>query len=351
MAEMVELTINVDATMILGETARIAATVVLPPPHRLRNPSIVCFAKPAGSYSRAYFTDHLPGPLAEAQAEWHAKRGWIFVALDNPGTGDSSRHPMEALNLPAICAITHIAEQEILLRLANGVVSADFPPVIQPVRIGLGHSLGGCLTIMQQAHHATYDGIAVLGYGVLRNHIPTPPGEPPLVSPWFSRDIPADRPGGLLNRAAVRASMETNPGQSSWAALRWSSYFDDVSDEVVEMDLSHYKSSLSTGQMDEPAKQPWAAEGAAGSAARSMLTPGIVLPEASAISVPVLIAVGERDFAVDPPTEPQAYRSACSIDLFVCPKMGHMHNFATTRSLLWSRIGAFGDWCGMVTAR
>jgi hypothetical protein len=58
----------------------------------------------------------------------------------------------------------------------------------------------------------------------------------------------------------------------------------------------------------------------------------------------VLVALGERDVVVDPLGEPRAYGSAMSVDLFVCPKMAHMHNFAGTRELFWRRIETWADW-------
>jgi hypothetical protein len=35
---------------------------------------------------------------------------------------------------------------------------------------------------------------------------------------------------------------------------------------------------------------------------------------------------------------------ASSVDLFICPRMGHMHNFASTRELFWRRIETWSDW-------
>ena len=40
-----------------------------------------------------------------------------------------------------------------------------------------------------------------------------------------------------------------------------------------------------------------------------------------------------------------AIRRANSVDFFVCPRMGHMHNFASTRALFWERIHRFGTLC------
>ncbi len=60
--------------------------------------------------------------------------------------------------------------------------------------------------------------------------------------------------------------------------------------------------------------------------------------------LPVLVALGERDVLVDPRGELRAYESARSVDFFVCPRMGHMHNFAGTRELFWRRIETWAEW-------
>jgi hypothetical protein len=63
----------------------------------------------------------------------------------------------------------------------------------------------------------------------------------------------------------------------------------------------------------------------------------------------VLVALGERDGVVDPKGEPRAYLSANSVDLFVCPRMAHMHNFAGTRELFWERIDSWARWVTSLT--
>ena len=73
-----------------------------------------------------------------------------------------------------------------------------------------------------------------------------------------------------------------------------------------------------------------------------MVAPGAVAQEAAAITVPVLIASGERDVTPDPHAEPKAYRSSADISVYVCPRMAHMHNFAHTRALFWERIHTWG---------
>ncbi|TMA25445.1 MAG: hypothetical protein E6J87_22805 [Deltaproteobacteria bacterium] len=46
----------------------------------------------------------------------------------------------------------------------------------------------------------------------------------------------------------------------------------------------------------------------------------------------------------DPRGELRAYLSAPSVDIFVCPRMAHMHNFAGTRELFWQRIETWASW-------
>lgn len=70
----------------------------------------------------------------------------------------------------------------------------------------------------------------------------------------------------------------------------------------------------------------------------TMMTPGVVAADAASVKVPVLIAMGERDVCPDPHAEPSAYKGSNDVSLFIAPRMAHMHNFASTRAVLWSRI-------------
>jgi pimeloyl-ACP methyl ester carboxylesterase len=349
-ARQIHLRIDVTDALALGQPAHIAATVVLPDLSALSERPIVCFAKPGGGYTGGYFTCELPGPVATkpygSQAAFHTARGWILVAMDNLGSGASSVLAPELLTFTNATRAALAAEEEILLRLANGLVADGFPPVLQPVRIAIGQSTGGCLAIVQQARHACYDGIGVLGFSAVHSHPATPPGEAPVVTPWFSRDLPPDAPGGIVNAAAVSAATTNARQGSAWNAVAWGFHYDDIPSEVLEQDLVHYDAIADgAGDNENRDRSPWLSYTTPHEAARMVLTPGIVAPEAAAVTVPVLSAMGERDLVVDPLGESRAFRSAPSFDLFVCPRMGHMHNFAGTRRLFWERIHRFGDWC------
>jgi len=74
----------------------------------------------------------------------------------------------------------------------------------------------------------------------------------------------------------------------------------------------------------------------------AMLSPGYVKQEAADVTVPVFVGLGKRDTAPDPHSEPSAYSASSDITVFICERMAHMHNFATTREALWDRVAR---WC------
>ncbi len=353
----VEVSVDVSDAVGLAVAAVVCATIVLPDPADLPDHPVVCVALPSSSYARGYYTCELPGAGQDggqsAQGAFHAARGWIFVALDWLGCAEGSATAIdpEDLGYEALTAAAHAAQAEIVLRLANGVLAPGYPPVGRPCVIGIGQSLGGALLIAQQARHASFDGIAVLGFSAIHSHPATPPGGSPVVVAWYPRDARAQDCLAPLNAAALTAASSTGAtqAQAAWEALAWGFHYDDVPIEVVEQDLAHYEGIARALDGDGATPSPpWYARRTPRRAARSTLTPGIVAPEAAAITVPVLAAMGERDLVPDPRAEPRAYPSARSVDLFVCPRMGHVHNMAGTRALLWQRIHLFGAWCAHV---
>lgn len=330
---VVEIQVDVSDAADLGEPAEVALTVTLPASESLPERPVVCFAKPGGGYSQRYFTESLPGPVEGAQADWHADRGWIFVSVDHLGTGASSiHHDTMALDFATVSAANHAAETEVLRRLAEGSLHADLPPVPDPLRIGIGQSMGGCLTIVQQARHRSYDGIGVLGYSAVHTHPPVAPGAPPFHISWVGRDTLLGERMVILNEHPV-LGPDTAAGGEEWEAMAWGFHYDDIDRQVVAEDMDR-----------GGVVPPWGSASLPFGVACAVLTPGIIAPEAAAITVPVLVGMGERDVLTDPRAELRAYRSATSVDWFECPRMGHMHNFASTRELLWRRIEAWAAW-------
>ncbi len=334
MPESLDLTIDVTEAAALGEAAHIALTVQLPDPDTLAAEPVVCFAKPGGGYSKEYFTLDLPGPARGAQSDWHAQRGWVFVAVDHLGVGASSTdHDGARLDYTTLAAASHAAEQEVLRRLAEGALVDGYPPVLDPVLLGIGQSMGGCMTVVQQGRHHGYDGIGVLGYSAVHTHPPVTPGAVPITAPWIPRDTLHSETMVIVNAPHLAAAALTTGAEGSWEAMAWGFHYADVDAATIVADM----------QRGDPLPT-WASATVPGAVGMSCLAPGAIAPEAAAVLAPVLVAMGERDVIADPKGEPRAYLSARSVDLFICPRMGHMHNFAGTRELLWQRIETWAEW-------
>jgi len=346
-----DLSIDVTDAVNLGEPAHVALTVTLPDPAKMPDQPVICFAKPGGGYSKGYFSHALPGPGRNdiSQAQWHAQRGWIFVSVDHLGVGHSSLHAPEKLGYTAVATGSQAAEQEVLARLAQGTLADGYPAIANPLKIGIGQSMGGCMTIIQQGRFHCYDGIGVLGYSAVHTHPPVRPGEPPIVAPWVPRDCLTATPFTMVNQAAVMAALAISGTHGGGTRMAWGFHYDDVPQDVIDADLAHFNRGIHDPTLqDGHTANPWNSLTTCGAVAQSCLTPGAVAPEAAAVTVPVLCAMGERDVIADPAGEPRAFRSTGSVDLFICPHMGHMHNFAGTRELFWQRIDQFAAWCATV---
>ena len=111
-------------------------------PDQVPTEPVVCFGKPGGGYALGYYTVDLPGPAQGAEATWHAERGWIFVALDHLGVGDSSQHDPERLSYTPVVAANQAAEAEVRQRLAAGTLVGGLGPIEGALTIGIGQSMG-----------------------------------------------------------------------------------------------------------------------------------------------------------------------------------------------------------------
>jgi len=344
--KVLDLAIDVTAAANLGEPATVALSVHLPDPDTIGDIPVVCFAKPGGGYSRGYYTQDLPGPARGGQAEWHARRGWIFVSLDHLGVGDSSLHAAEKLDYTTVAAGNQAAEQEVLKRLAEGSLAEGFPAIVNPLKLGIGQSMGGCMTIIQQGRYHCYDGIGILGYSAVHTHPPTKPGTPPIVAPWLPRDTLLKQPLVMVNPRPVAEFMAANQNATTdFSAMGWGFHYDDVAPEIVAADMVHFARGIHDPSLHRGfTPNPWNSFTTPGAVAQSCLAPGAVAPEAAAVECPVLTAMGERDVIGDPRGELRAFKSSASVDFYICPRMGHMHNFAGTRELFWQRIASWGEW-------
>jgi pimeloyl-ACP methyl ester carboxylesterase len=298
---------------------RVAATIHFPS-DPVAGPCVVAFGLPGGGLARGYFDARPGGDDSYSQAAFHTSRGWIFVALDHLGVGDSSQPSPETLTYASLARGDH----EAVTRIADGLRRGSLVDGIGPVdirgTIGLGHSMGGCIAIVAQGTHATFDALGVLGFSAVQTTIPTPSG---------ALDV------ALKQRDDSTADLESGIAEAGGAHMfRWAFYWEDVPDQLIDRQMG--------GAYPGEGIPPWNSA-TTPPVVFSMISPGVVADEAAAIGTPVLVATGERDVVPDLRAEAVAYRSCPHLTIVEVPAMAHMHNFAGTRGRLWSDIHRWGE--------
>ena len=306
-----ELAVDVTSVGPTGEPLHEAVTVHLPDDPGPGLP--VVFAYPGATYSRRYYDLALPGVMDESysQARHHTEAGFVVVACDHLGTGESTSPADPFLLEPELLAAANAAvAEEIAGRLASGTLAPGVPALEPSARIGIGQSMGGCLLTVQQARHRSFDAVGILGWSGRHTTFPDPDGGRVVL------EVPDRR-----------------------ADLRTAQVAVTFTPEQIDYCFHHEEEPGPVRQADR-AGTPWRSAGVP-PCALVMLGAGAVAEEAAAIEVPVFVAAGERDVVGDPHAEALAYRASPDVTVTVFGAMAHMHNFAGSRRALWDRLAGW----------
>jgi pimeloyl-ACP methyl ester carboxylesterase len=257
-----------------------------------------------GTYDKRYFHFEVPGETGYSCAEALRDQGFIVILLDHLGVGESSRAPSERLVTRQVAArANHAAVEQIYDRLRKGLLDPALPALPDFLKVGGGHSMGGCQTITQQANHATYDRCLILGFTAIGVHL------------TFGDDVVS------ADRGPITPDEEDYILHDR-SVLHKSFHWDDVTPHVVAVDDSLNREVPCT-------------------LSRQSTMMGIVTEDAGKIAVPVYICLGERDVSPDPYSEPSYYKSSRDVTLHILPSSGHCQNFATTRGEMYAWIGGW----------
>ncbi|UGQ11188.1 hypothetical protein LO772_31030 [Yinghuangia sp. ASG 101] len=294
-------------------------------PEVLSDRPTVVLAIPGGTYHRRYWDLQPPGREDYSKAAWLARRGVVFVACDYLGGGDGTRpDDGDFMTLEVAADAAHAVHRFVREHLEKGELTDALPPLPDASYVGIGQSLGGFITMMQQGKFGDYAGIGIFG-----------------TSPKIIANIPEHRRfEGISQEERRRLIMEDNAKSSGLSVLpayhgaprenfRGIFHTLDVPDDLWAYDEAECHTVISR------------VTGTDG------MTPGLAAPFADRIDVPVFLAFGESDVSEDPRAEPTAYPRSPDATVVVVPKMAHMHNFADTRVRLWRR---FADWLPVVAA-
>lgn len=287
--------VELDVTGAIGNEPSVVGATVLAP---AQTPRAVLFCVPGGSYDRTYWHLEVPGRSGYSFAEHAVAAGFTCVIIDNLGTGRSTRPEDGAvLTLEAVAMANERARRSAVVHVQDG---ASVPWV------GVGHSMGGALTIAQQAAHRGFDAVAILGTSVLSG------------DPHSEIALQLDRMRALLEQ--VHTCDGSGYVRVNREALRAMFHAPDVPDDVVHAD--------SQNSVALPVE----------SAVRAAIGRSLA-PLAEKVNVPVFLAYGAAgDISPDPHGEPAAYRCSADITLHLVSGAAHCHNSASHRAALWDRL-------------
>jgi alpha-beta hydrolase superfamily lysophospholipase len=291
-----ELVVDVSpAVPFAGEPVTLSATVHEP----AGTPRAVLVCWPGGSYDRRYW--QFETVAGYSFAEHMAARGFAVVAADHLGVGSSS--------MPAdVDAVT----LEVMARAAGALARAVRERMPAAPLVGVGHSLGGCITVMTQALLGTYDRVAALGF-----------------THGAKDRLTADAAGAADARAA--AIVQAKAFFADW----------DAGYAIAPREPNHgwlYTASTPAEVVaaDDATVAAWPRQ-----AYVEALLAGYSATFAPRVTCPLFLAFGDHDIPERPHDEEAFYTGSLDVTLVIVEDAAHCHNFAATRTRLWDRLAAW----------
>jgi pimeloyl-ACP methyl ester carboxylesterase len=214
--------------------------------------------------------------------------------------------------MPRVVAdIAALATHEILDRLRKGSIDPNVGPLENLLPIGLGHSAGALLIVVQQARSRCYDALVLLGF--------SGEGLIDFLTEDERRYVndPARLRSALtaLTKERFGGPLPTRPSSDSSSSL-----------------LVHGVPPETAMEAIREATSPLL-----GLVGLTSMVPGSIREELETIDAPVFLGVGEFDITGRAHRIPEELPTSRDITMFVLPDAGHNHNVADTRELLWGR--------------
>ena len=273
---------------------------------------VVYFCMPGSGMNKAYYNLNVEGDTSYSFAEYMAERGGITVAIDHLGVGESSR-PRDGFALTPDVMVEAGATlvEQIKTALQQGTLSAALAPLPELSCVGVGHSMGGMLTILQQAKLRSYDAVAILGYGMNGRPDALTDDERPYID---------DGVGLRANIVRLTQLRGVEP------------YF--------KLDTRGRAGGLYGGRPDRRALNALAVVSNDMLAVMSFfaMIPGSARQECAQLDVPVLLAVGDSDITGPAHLIPAGFSGSNDVTLVVLPETGHTHFIFPTCARLYQRI-------------
>jgi Alpha/beta hydrolase family len=278
---------------------------------------LCCLA--GGRCSTGYFDLQVEGYPDYSMADYLAARGFIVAAFDHLGVGNSSSVDDIFLVTPRLAsAVNDYAHRAVVGGLVSGTLVSGLPPLPNLVPIGVGHSMGGMLLGVQQARHATFAAIAILGHGV------------GLRSVLTEEELSCARDANVGEVAVVTLARTRFAAPAAPAASR------PPPGSFLPADLPEAVRSAFVAQQTELLF----------SCGLTSMLPGSTDREKAAITAPVFLGFGEDDLTQDFMGCVALYTATNDLSLFVLPGAAHCHNQSALRTMLWDRLAHWARGCG-----
>jgi pimeloyl-ACP methyl ester carboxylesterase len=313
-----ELMLDVSASLPFDESICVAASVHLPDlAAAAPRAMLVCW--PGGSYSRAYWDMHIPQHSGYSFADHLTAQGYLVVAADHLGVGASSK-PADGdrVNLETMSAACASFVEQARELLAEGAPELGGIPLPELPIIGVGHSLGACVTVVTQARHRCYDAVALLGFTHGQKEV--------SVTAVGAAAADPDADGGVLRQAAVEQAR-------AFFADTWDDVYGLVPREPNHGWLHRPDVPAAVVAADDAEAVRWPRQSYV-----DALLVGYSAGFAAQLDCSVFVGFGDHDVPPVPHHDVAFYTSSDDVTLYILPDAAHCHNFATTRTQLWDRI-------------
>jgi pimeloyl-ACP methyl ester carboxylesterase len=314
-----QLAIDVSADLPFGQPVVLAATVHLPE-GQTGAPRAVLICWPGGSYARAYWDMQIPEHPGYSFAEHMTAQGFVVVAADHLGVGDSSK-PADGdrVNFETMSAAAASFVGRLRTMLNEGATEFGGQPLPSIPVIGIGHSLGACLTIVTQARYRCYDSVALLGFTHGQKDVA-------VSAVGASEHEPVDDEQALREAATAQAR--------AFFGDTWDDVYGDPPREPNHPWLYRPDVPADVIAADDATAARWPRQ-----AYVEALLKGHSARFAAELECSVFVGFGDHDVPPEPHADVAYYPRSNDVSLYVLANSAHCHNFAATRHLLWDRIG------------
>lgn len=318
-----ELVLDVSAELPFDEPACLAASVHLPD-LAAAAPRAVLICWPGGSYARAYWDMQIDGYPGYSFAEHMTAQGFVVLAADHLGVGASSK-PVDPdrVDFETMSAAAASFAGKVRALLAEASPEFGGTPLSRIPIVGVGHSLGACLTVVTQARYGCYDAVALLGFTHGQKDVS-------VTAVGATEREPHNDPDMLRETAIAQAQ--------AFFGETWADGYAFAPREPNHSWLHRPDVPAAVIVADDAQAVRWPRQSYV-----DALLAGYSASFAEQLDCNVFIGFGDHDVPPIPHADVAFYSRSRDVTLFILPNSAHCHNFATTRTKLWNRIGL---WCG-----